>query len=703
MSFEIIHKPTFTNQLLAIPKEFVMQILEKIEFLRDDPHPDGKQKKKLHGYKGDVYRLRSGDFRIIYIYGDAWVALLGVDSRKDVYKGDKLVAEIDEIDTSKFANLDNILSLKETPKPFTKEPSGVSTKKQSEDLLPVKITQDLLEQWLVPKEFFSTLEKCRSLDDLTTAKIPDLIRDRLFDCIYQPNYDEVINQPSYIISTEDLLRFKEGELVPFLLKLNSEQEKFVDWAINSTGSTLLKGGPGTGKSTVALYRVRSLINTLKKNGVSSPNILFTTYTNTLVAFSQQLLSSLLGKDFQYVQVKTADSIACDVIRDVVANPNIANNTDLVKLMKTALNNAIESLEGNTLQKQAQAEILKRLSVNYLLEEIGSVIEAREIKTIDEYWETPRNGRSVRLNKTQRKAIWHLYQHFSSLLAKHDLETWSQIRNKALDILRNTNNAFIYDGVLIDEAQDLEPNALRMLITLCSKPNRLFITADANQSIYGSGFKWSDVHKDLQFTGRTGILKTNHRTTQEINEAALSYLANGVMDDEPIKHSYIHSGPQPVVRAVENAKDEAMLIANFCKAAAKEYRLAIGSCAVLVPTEQVGKEIAGRLNHFGIEASFMSGKELNLTKQVIKVITLKSAKGLEFPIVTLAGFLETPFPIVSKDTPQDAMEEILGRERRTLFVAMTRAMRALLVVIPAKNNSQLLKGFDSTLWNLGESK
>jgi mRNA-degrading endonuclease RelE of RelBE toxin-antitoxin system len=98
--FEIIHKPTFTNQLFAIPKERAMQILEKIEVLRDDPKPHGSLKKKLHGYKGDIYRLRSGDYRIIYTYGDGWVALLGVDARKDVYRGSKLVAEETEVDVS---------------------------------------------------------------------------------------------------------------------------------------------------------------------------------------------------------------------------------------------------------------------------------------------------------------------------------------------------------------------------------------------------------------------------------------------------------------------------------------------------------------------------------------------------------------------------------------------------------------------------
>lgn len=126
MPFEIIHKPTFTNQLLAIPKERVIQVLEKIEILRDDPKPHGKLKKKLHGYKGDIYRLRSGDFRIIYTYGDGWVALLGVDARKDVYKGDKLIAEETEVDVAAFANLEDLLAPEKVLPPEPK-PSQVET------------------------------------------------------------------------------------------------------------------------------------------------------------------------------------------------------------------------------------------------------------------------------------------------------------------------------------------------------------------------------------------------------------------------------------------------------------------------------------------------------------------------------------------------------------------------------------------------
>lgn len=119
MQFEIIHKRTFTNQLLAFPKEQVVQILEKIQVLQDDPKPHGNLKKKLHGYTGAVYRLRSGDYRIIYTYGDGWVVLMGVDARKDVYKGDKLVAENTQIDFNSLPDVEALLTVKPSYTEYT--------------------------------------------------------------------------------------------------------------------------------------------------------------------------------------------------------------------------------------------------------------------------------------------------------------------------------------------------------------------------------------------------------------------------------------------------------------------------------------------------------------------------------------------------------------------------------------------------------
>lgn len=147
-----------------------------------------------------------------------------------------------------------------------------------ETLLPVELTEELLDRLLIPKICFPTLLACRTFDDLLEAAVPGAVRDRLFDCITAPNFDQVLNQPSFVTgSPDELLRFKEGDLLGFLLKLNPEQERFVTWAINAMGPTLLKGGPGTGKSTVVLYRTREILKQLQTNGVSQPRILFTTY------------------------------------------------------------------------------------------------------------------------------------------------------------------------------------------------------------------------------------------------------------------------------------------------------------------------------------------------------------------------------------------------------------------------------------------
>jgi superfamily I DNA/RNA helicase/mRNA-degrading endonuclease RelE of RelBE toxin-antitoxin system len=693
MNFELLHKPTFTNQLLALPKEYMVQVLEKVERLRQDPTPDGKVKKKLKGYKNNVYRLRSGDLRIIYTIAGNCVALLGVDDRKEVYRGQPLDVAGTAIDDK---TLEEIAGALESSQP---KPSLATSVKSSEEVLPRPITQELLTRLRIEPALFPPLLSCRTIEELTVVELPSEVLDRVFDAVMDPNFDLVVTEPSFVTGpTENLLRFKEGDLLGFLLKLDQEQERFVTWAVNATGPTLLKGGPGTGKSTVALYRAKQLLASLRESGIE-PKILFTTYTNALVNFSKQLLQSLLGEDAERVEVRTADSIARGIFADRGANSNIASTSNLTSIMRSAVTATLKSFDGTQLQQQPKIQLLTRLTPDYLVEEVCSVIDGRGISNLDEYLLAPRAGRSVPLNKTQRAAVWELRQKFLRLLSAQGMVTWQQIRTIALNKTRSSDAA-AYDGVIIDEAQDIEPNGLRLLVSMCRDPKRLFVTADANQSIYGSSFTWADVHEDLKFKGRTGVLKTNHRTTKEITEAAVAYLANGAMDEEEVLGTYIHTGPQPLVRSVATLRDEAELLVRFFKEATSTFRLGLSSCAVLVPTEKTGKDLAGSLTHLGVRAEFMTGKTLDLNATHVKVITLKSAKGLEFPIVAVAGFLGSHYPIIPTGSQHVAIDEIMARGRRTLFVGMTRSMRALLVVVPSSTTSPLLNGFDSEYWNIG---
>jgi len=201
-------------------------------------------------------------------------------------------------------------------------------------------------------------------------------------------------------------------------------------------------------------------------------------------------------------------------------------------------------------------------------------------------------------------------------------------------------------------------------------------------------------------GLFSAIAAGKTSAKEIAEASRSYLANGSLDEEQSDHTYVHNGPQPAVRSVGILRDEAELLVRFLKEATKELRLGLGACAILVPTEKAGREIAGSLTHLGLNTEFMTGKTLQLNANHVKVITLKSAKGLEFPIVALAGFLGFQYPVIPRGTQDLAVTEIMTRERRTMFVGMTRSMRALLLVVPNESTSPLLDGFDQDYWNLG---
>jgi mRNA interferase RelE/StbE len=65
------------------PKKIRRQILTRIEALLHDPTPPGYT--KLVG-RDDVYRVRQGDYRILYDFSADHVIVLEVGHRKNIYR-----------------------------------------------------------------------------------------------------------------------------------------------------------------------------------------------------------------------------------------------------------------------------------------------------------------------------------------------------------------------------------------------------------------------------------------------------------------------------------------------------------------------------------------------------------------------------------------------------------------------------------------
>jgi len=77
-------KPSARKELENLSDGLVARLALKIDGLATDPRPSGCR--KLRGYK-DLWRIRAGDFRIVYIIDDdrKVVSVTRVAHRREVY------------------------------------------------------------------------------------------------------------------------------------------------------------------------------------------------------------------------------------------------------------------------------------------------------------------------------------------------------------------------------------------------------------------------------------------------------------------------------------------------------------------------------------------------------------------------------------------------------------------------------------------
>ena len=94
------------------------------------------------------------------------------------------------------------------------------------------------------------------------------------------------------------------------------------------------------------------------------------------------------------------------------------------------------------------------------------------------------------------------------------------------------------------------------------------------------------------------------------------------------------------------------------------------------TNFIGEELTSRLRALGVPVQWLgekSGKRFDPAEDSVKVMTMHSSKGLEFPVVAIPGLGFMPPP-----------ERDLQDEARLLYVGMTRAMDQLIMTWHKEN-------------------
>lgn len=83
-SYNVLITRSASKELEAVPVKDRQRIVTRIRQLANDPRPAGCE--KLSGE--DKYRLRQGDYRILYevIDDDLVVTVVRIGNRKDVYR-----------------------------------------------------------------------------------------------------------------------------------------------------------------------------------------------------------------------------------------------------------------------------------------------------------------------------------------------------------------------------------------------------------------------------------------------------------------------------------------------------------------------------------------------------------------------------------------------------------------------------------------
>ena len=87
MTCQVFLSERSQDDLDSLPDKITSQILADCARLADNPIPDGKRIKKLQGYKVNVYRLRAGDYRIVFKRSGNRIDIVRVLSKADFQKG----------------------------------------------------------------------------------------------------------------------------------------------------------------------------------------------------------------------------------------------------------------------------------------------------------------------------------------------------------------------------------------------------------------------------------------------------------------------------------------------------------------------------------------------------------------------------------------------------------------------------------------
>jgi superfamily I DNA/RNA helicase len=240
-------------------------------------------------------------------------------------------------------------------------------------------------------------------------------------------------------------------------------------------------------------------------------------------------------------------------------------------------------------------------------------------------------------------------------------------------------------VLVDEGQDLAPDALRVI--KLSAQRSFTIAADKAQNIYPTGFTWKALGIKVQ--GRSKSLSPSFRGTRQLATLAADVIRHdpAVDAEEWIgQEDGRGDGPMPELFLYRSwSARDATVRQVVAEARAANARATI---AILHPKVRPLYSIA---RQFG--ARILDRDSPDMVSPGVVVSTIHRAKGLEFDTVILEDANEGLIPPYRPDTGLSD-RETQEQFRRIFYVALTRARRRLVILADISKPSRYIAELDS---------
>lgn len=490
-------------------------------------------------------------------------------------------------------------------------------------------------------------------------------------------------------------------LKPIILKGEQKRVLF----LQVTDPIQIKGVAGSGKTTVALYRAKHLLDT-QSNLFQEAKVAIFTYNKTLVKYINAITPHISGgyqPDSEEIKPTKPKGINVFVTSfHKWAYHFIEQNgiplskiVDGRRVFKTISGNPQSSIVAIIKAKYSSQKVASK-TVDFFLEEI-SWMKGKAFQSKDEYLEAKRAGRGTndRVTKDDKETIWSIYSDYNNQLKATDQVDFDDYALLCLKIINsNPNFPKPFTHIIVDEAQDLSKAQILVISQLVSDETKsISIIADAAQRIYKSGFTWSEVGLNVR-GGRTIEFKKNYRNTVQIVKAALSLLEK---EDDKSDFTTVETArkgeEKPIVGYFSNWNEQcAYVLKELNKLKANNN---INSTVILHRSRSGLNNIQSFLTANNYDTQILlNADDIDFESDSVKICTLSSIKGLEFENVFIIDLNDDiiPYPPGFIDTDD---EFHISTERRLLYTSMTRA-REKLFLLSSGNPTRYLSEIDESL-------